>query len=137
MATIFCQRGLVGTMMICLIPLLGWFALIFIVATPLKALQFIYATGYVPSLITSTFFFSLASKANVWILGFSTSLVSALSCVVWYYSLSWYLGPVEFGTLGVAKLFSGIAAVAGAALLLTFKFDEHVRQLRAHERLRA
>lgn len=127
---------LIGTVIICFIPLLGWLAIISIMVAPLKVLLFIYITGYVPSLITSVFFFSLSSKANAWILGFLTILVSAFSSAMWHSSLSWYSGSVEFGTLGVTKLLSGIAAVAGSALLLSFKFDDHLRQLRAVARLK-
>lgn len=48
---------LVGTAIFCMIPVLGWIAMIFIVVAPIKALSFIYATVYVPSLITAAFFF--------------------------------------------------------------------------------
>jgi len=127
---------LVGTGIMCFIPVLGWFAIIFIAVAPLKALLFIYITGYVPIIITSAFFFSRVSKANFWILGFLTSLVSALSCAIWCYFLSWYFGTVGFETFEAAKLLSGIAAVAGAALLLSFKLDDHLRQLREFARLK-
>lgn len=122
---------LIGTVIMCFIPLIGWLSIVSLIVAPLKTLSFIYITGYIPSLITSAFFFSFSSKANSWILGLSTILVSALSSAMWYYSLSWYSGSVEFGTSDLTILFSGIAAVAGSALLLSFKFDDDLRKLRA------
>lgn len=127
---------LIGAVIVCFIPLLGWLAIISIMVAPLQAIIFIYIVGYIPSLITSLFFFSLAPKTNAWILGFLTILVSALSCAMWCYFLIWYSGSVEFGTIGAIKLLSGIAAVAGSALLLSFMFDDHLRQLRAVARLK-
>lgn len=127
---------LVGTVIFCMIPVLGWFAIISIVVAPIKVLLFIYVTVHVPSLITASFFLLIATKANAWALAFSTCLVAAVACAMWNYGLRWYSGSVDFQTLGIIKLSSGIAAVAGASLLLSLKFDEHVRQLRAFARLK-
>ena len=127
---------LVGALIISIIPVFGWFAMAFVMAWPIKAVQFIYIIGYVPSLIASTFFFSVATKVNAWALGFSSVLIAGLSCAVWHCALMWYFGPISSETLSVTMLFSGVAAVAGAVLSLSFKYDDYFQELRTFARLK-
>ena len=120
---------LIGTMTLICVPGIGWLTLFVIVANLPAALGVIYVTGFIPSLLTATFFFSLIGRFNRWFVSAATCLVSAATAGISWWSTRHFGSTIPGPDSGIQYFMGGIAAIAAAAMALTTKADPGVNSL--------
>lgn len=125
---------IVGTLIVMLTPILGLFLILLLLTAPIKLLLFVYFSGFVPSLIVSSAFFSLVTRRNLLFTCAATCLLAALASTCWSYVAEWWFASPPTYSSGYRYYLAGVAATASLTLPLSLKFDQSLVKLIADRR---